>query len=114
MTPSDKLFQLIKSLSKSEKRNFKLLASLNDKEEKSVFLKLFDAIEKQTRRQGKYDEKAIKEQFKKEVFIKQLTAAKFHLLNLILKSLRNYYNNTSANEQANKLLLNLEILFKKG
>ena len=54
MKPSTELFNLIQSLSKSEKRFFKLSSSLQDGEKN--YLKLFDAIEKQK----SYDEKEIK------------------------------------------------------
>ncbi len=45
MKPSTELFQLIKSLSKSEKRYFKLTSSLQSGEKN--YMKLFDAIEAQ-------------------------------------------------------------------
>ena len=110
MTPTDELFQVIKSLKQTEKRYFKVFASMHDKGENSIYIKLFDVIEKQK----EYNEKKLKEKFKGKIFIKQLAATKYHLLNLILKSLRNYYSNTSAENKANQLLLNIEILFGKG
>ena len=79
MKPSTELFQLIKSLTKSEKRYFKLSSSLQSGEKN--YLKLFEAIELQ----NEYDEEAIKEQFKAETFIKHLPSEKNHLYNLILK-----------------------------
>ena len=117
MTASDDLFQLIKSLNQSEKRYFKMFASVNIKGKDSICLKLFDAIDKQARRtdgEEKYDEKVLKEKFKGERFMKQLTATKYHLTSLLLKSLRSYHSNASANDQANHLLLNIGILFNKG
>ena len=45
MVKKDRLFELIKSLSKSEKRYFKLFCS--SESGKSNYLKLFDAIDKQ-------------------------------------------------------------------
>ena len=73
MKPSTELFQLIKSLSKSEKRYFKLTSSLQSGEKN--YMKLFDAIEEQT----EYDEDAIKSKFKTETFIKHLPSEKNHL-----------------------------------
>mgnify|MGYP000023314336 CR=1 FL=1 len=59
MKPSNELFQLIKSLTKSEKRYFKLSSSLQSGEKN--YMKLFDIIEIQ----DEYDEPAIKQKFKK-------------------------------------------------
>ena len=43
--PNDYLFQLIRSLSKAEKRSFKIYAMRNSSEE-AKFIQLFDAIDK--------------------------------------------------------------------
>ncbi len=53
------LFELIHSLTKSEKRQFKLMSLLHSGDKS--YLKLFDEIEKQK----KYDEEKIKENIKK-------------------------------------------------
>ena len=78
MKPSTELFNLIQSLSKSEKRFFKLSSSLQDGEKN--YLKLFDAIEKQK----SYDEKEIKLLFKAEKFIQHLPSEKNHLYKLMV------------------------------
>ena len=52
---SDKLFQLIKSMKKSEKRYFKLWVQNERGHGHPKFLQLFDQIDRQTT----YDEKAI-------------------------------------------------------
>ncbi len=64
MKPSAELFELVKSLTKSEKRFFKLSSSLQSGEKN--YLKIFDAIDKQK----EYDEEGIKKQFGKQTFIK--------------------------------------------
>jgi nitrate/nitrite-specific signal transduction histidine kinase len=43
---TDALFQLIKSLEKSEKRNFKLYAKRNSSSDELKVVKLFDALDK--------------------------------------------------------------------
>ena len=43
---TDALFQLIKSLEKSEKRNFKLYAKRNSSSDDLKVVKLFDALDK--------------------------------------------------------------------
>ena len=47
MKPSDDLFELIKSLTKSEKRYFKIVTNKKDNDSpKNNYLRLFDEIEK--------------------------------------------------------------------
>jgi len=108
MKPSTELFQLIKSLSKSEKRYFKLSSSLQSGEKN--YMKLFDAIELQSA----YDEAAIKEMFKEETFINHLPSEKNHLYSLILKSLRGFYSDNSAASILQEQLRNIELLFNKA
>lgn len=108
MKPSTELFQLIKSLSKSEKRYFKLTSSLQSGEKN--YMKLFDAIEVQ----HEYDEEEIKNKFKGETFIKHLPSEKNHLYSLILKSLRGFYADKSAAAILQEQLRNIELLFDKA
>jgi len=108
MKPSTELFELIKSLSKSEKRFFKLSSSLQSGEKN--YLKIFDAIDKQK----DYDEEAIKKQFAKETFIKHFPSEKNHLYKLILKSLRAYHSDNSISSQLKQEIKNIEILYKKA
>lgn len=108
MRASDELFQLIKSLSPSEKRYFKLQASFYGSEKK--YLLLFDAIDAQ----AQYDEDALREQFKGEKFIRQLNVAKRYLYEQILKSLRINHTDASARAQILELMRNVEILYEKG
>ena len=67
MKKTDDLFQLIKSLSKSEKGYFKKFSYLYTIEGEKNYIKLFDAIEKQK----EYDEKKLLKIFNEEEFIKQ-------------------------------------------
>ncbi|MBD3637701.1 MAG: hypothetical protein HUJ25_10130 [Crocinitomicaceae bacterium] len=108
MKPSTELFSLIKSLTKSEKRFFKLNSSLQTGEKN--YLKIFDFIEKQK----KYDEEELKDHFKNETFIKHLPSEKNHLYKLLLKSLRAYYSDRTVSSQLKQEIKNVEILFKKA
>jgi len=108
MKPSTELFSLIKSLSKSEKRFFKLNSALQAGDKN--YLKIFDFIEKQ----NKYDEEDLKNQFKKETFIQHLPSEKNHLYKLILKSLRAYYSEQSISSILKQEIKNVEILYKKA
>ena len=108
MKPSTELYKLIKSLSKSEKRFFKLSSSLQSGDKN--YLKIFDFIESQ----GKYDEDALKAEFKSETFVKHLPSEKNHLYKLILKSLRSYYSEQSISSILKQEIKNVEILYNKA
>lgn len=108
MTPSKDLFDLIKSLSKSEKRYFKIYASMQ-KGDKN-YMKLFNEIENQS----VYDEAGIKEKFKNEKFIKQLTFTKNYLYKLINKSLISFHGSNSIDFKLNEIINKCKILFKKA
>jgi tetratricopeptide (TPR) repeat protein len=108
MKPSSELFNLIKSLSKSEKRFFKLSSSLQSGDKN--YLKIFDIIDKQ----AEYNEAGIKKEFKGERFIKHFPSEKNHLYKLILKSLRAYYSDNSISAELTQEIKNIEILYKKA
>lgn len=105
---NDVLFDLIKSLTKTEKRFIKLNANLH--KGNKVYLKLFDAIEQQKQYNGS---KLIK-QFSGEKFLLQFSVAKNYLQNFILKQLRNYHSEAKANIICKNLLIDIEILYWKN
>ncbi|WP_024770007.1 hypothetical protein [Aquimarina macrocephali] len=107
MKKNEELFYLIQSLSKSEKRYFKLSTQGN---ESSEYLNLFDAIEAQK----EYNEAQIKALFKDKAFVTQLTTIKNYLKQRILQSLRNYHSRISKNAELMDIIRNVEILFHKG
>lgn len=107
MLKSEELHALILSLSKSEKRYFKLFCTREASGQN--YLKLFEAMEKQ----AVYDEQVIKERFKKEKFIRQLHVTKNYLRKLILKSLRNFHARLSGDAELKDILRNIEILYTK-
>lgn len=108
-TASTDLFQLIKSLSKQEKRYFKLHASRHAIEGQNKYERLFDAIDGQ----HAYDETSIKKIFAGEAFIKQLHVAKNYLYKMILTSLRQYHE-TRSGDPFNRWMREAEILFDRG
>ena len=79
----DQLFQLIKSLSKAEKRNFKLYVGRLDSNKNPLFLQLFDALDKLTEPDNSTLIKKMK-----NVDSSSLTNLKRHLYSQILTSLR--------------------------
>lgn len=107
MPGSNELFELIKSLTKSEKRHFKLHCRLH--RGRNNYERLFDAIE----RQQQYDEAAIRQEFAGETFVRQLHATKYYLRQLILRTLRSYHAGNSKSVEARQCLRDAEILFNK-
>ncbi len=110
MTITDDLFQLIKSLKQTEKRYFKIFASIHVKGEQNNYVKLFDAID----RQNEYDEKSLLDGFQGETFIKQFAVTKNYLYNFILRSLRSYYSGADAESRIQEETESVKILFGKG
>lgn len=109
MTPSNDLHQLIKSLSINEKRYFKIFAERHVIKGENNYVKLFDFIESQK----EYDEVAVKQAFKKEVFIRHLPSEKNYLYNLILRCLEGYYSTADLENELRSKLLHVKILFEK-
>ncbi len=108
-TPSDSLFRLIRSMSKSEKRHFKLYASRHSVEENN-YLKLFDAIDSQK----SYDEDAILKKFSKEAFTNRFPITKKRLYETVLRSLDAFHSQSSIDAQLKRELHFAEILYKKS
>lgn len=77
------LFELIHSLEAFEKSYFKKFAIKSGNKKDSVFLRLFDAINKQK----VYNESALKKKFQNENIVKNFAAAKTHLFNLIVQTI---------------------------
>lgn len=105
---TDILFQLIKSLDKGEKRNFKLYATRNSSGEELKVVQLFDALDKME----EYDETLL---LKKNKSIKkqQLSNMKAHLYKQILTSLR-LIEDGNIDIQLHEQLDFARILYNKG
>lgn len=110
MLPSNDLHLLIKSLSKAEKRAFKLFAGQHSRQGKNNYILLFDAIDSQS----DYNEEKLKHKLKEASFSKKIAATKYLLYDLILKSLRNIYTGKSVDAELNAYLVEIEILFNKA
>lgn len=110
MQATEDLFKLIKSLSKSEKRMFKLSASRSTGRSSNNYIRLFEAIgEMET-----YDEVQLKEQFKGEPLVNNFSVAKSYLYDSILNSLRNTRGTGSKEMELRRLLDQVEVLHKRG
>ncbi|HVS96224.1 MAG TPA: hypothetical protein VHE54_07050 [Puia sp.] len=106
---SDTLFQLIKSLEKSEKRNFKLYIKRNSSSENLKSIQLFDAIDKME----DYDEAQLLNK-NKNLRKQQLSNAKAHLYREILSSLRLIRQEENIDIQLHEQLDFARILYNKG
>lgn len=104
------LFELIKSLSKSEKRYFKLLSSRHTIGDENNYVKLFDCIDKQT----VYDEQAIFSEFKNEPFLHRFSITKKRLYDHVLNALDAFHATNSVDAQLFKMLHSADILFNKS
>lgn len=103
---SDALFQLIKSLKKSEKRYFKLSMANADQ---TKFSRLFGLIEKQD---SFNDEEILAAD--PTIKASQLSNLKAHLYTKVLNALRDYNANTLPNIKIRDMIDHAEILFNKG
>ncbi len=106
---TDALFQLIKSLEKSEKRNFKLYTQRNSSSDELKVVQLFDALDKMER----YDETLL---LKKQPSLKkqQLSNIKAHLYKQILSSLRVIKDENNVDIQLHEQMDHARILYNKG
>jgi hypothetical protein len=110
MKHSSDLFILIRSMSMSEKRHFRVFSSRHTIGEKNNYIKLFEAIETLK----EYDEQKVIAALAGEKFVPQLSKYKNYLYELLLKSLRIYHAGKTAGLQLKELLEYCEILYSKG
>ena len=108
-TPSNFIHGLLHSLTKQEKRYFKISSSKGTSEDDNNYVKVFDAI----LAQEKYDEAALLEEFKDEPFTKRFPVFKGRLYDAVLRSLHAYHSSSSVDAELKKMLHCAEILFKK-
>jgi hypothetical protein len=106
---SDTLFQLIKSLEKSEKRNFKLFVNRNTSSEDLKIVQLFDAIDKM----DYYDEELLLKK-NKEIKKQQIGNLRAHLYKQILRSLRLLNDESNIDIQLHEQMDFARILYNKG
>lgn len=106
---TDTLFQLIKSLEKGEKRNFKLYIQRNSANENLKVVRLFDALDKM----DVYDEEILLKKLS-ELKKQQLSNSKAHLYKQILLSLRLINDSENIDIQLHEQMDFARILYNKG
>lgn len=109
MKATSDLFDLIKSLSKTEKTHFKKVASMHTIGAENSYVRLFDIIEKSE----EYDEEKIIAKYAKGKNLSNFSVSKNYLYNLILRSLRLYHAKDKAYFFLKETLSNIEILNEK-
>jgi hypothetical protein len=107
---SNNLFELIKSLNKSEKRYFKVFSSRHTIGEENSYIKLFDYIDKME----EYDEEVLFTHFKGKTFLNKFSITKARLYTNILKSLDTFHSTSSVDAQIFRSIHSAEILYNKG
>jgi hypothetical protein len=106
---SNQLFLLIKSLSKQEKRYFKIFSNRHSSENNNYY-KLYQIISKQ----DEYDEQEVIDNLKDQKFVNRLSIAKTRLYDQLLKSLNAYHANKSIDSELLYILMSIEVLYNKA
>ena len=109
ISQSDQLFKLVKTLTKSEKRNFRLYAKRVQDSDDLMFLQLFDLIDKME----VFDEAHIYKKIDK-LEKTQFSNLKRHLYKQILISLRLIHINKKVHIQIREHIDFAQILYDKG
>jgi len=109
ISKTDDLFRLIKSLTKSEKRTFRLFAERIKSSEELLYMQLFDIMDKQK----KMDEVALRSKLGNLPPVKY-SNAKRHLYEQILTSLRMLNKSKRSNIQVREYIDFAHILYGKG
>ena len=107
MAKKGALINLVRSLTKAEKRYFRLFATQQGSNKK--YLELFDFLESNSN----IDDEKLKEEFGNGELGVQLHVTKNYLTNLIMKGLRNFHDKQSKHAELKNLLRDIEILYQK-
>lgn len=107
---SDNLHRLIKSMTKPEKRYFKVFSSRHIIGEGNNYQTLFDAMDKQ----DEYDEPKLMKKFRDKSFTNRFSISKNRLYSALLKSLDAFHSNSSVEAQLQRQLHSIEILYHKS
>ncbi len=106
---TDHLYKLIKSLTTAEKRQFRMNMNRSSQKSGSLFMSLFDYIDKNP----EYDERKLLKKvngIKKE----QLSNLKSNLYKQLLSSLRQIHRNNSIEIQLSETIDYAQVLYNKG
>lgn len=107
---TDHLHRLIRSMSRAERRYFKLFAERHMVGGQSLHSALFDVIAAQP----VYDEQAIRSRFKGAAFLRRYTVTKHRLYDNVLASLEAFHANGSMEARMRRYLHRIELLHQRG
>jgi hypothetical protein len=107
---SDQLHRLIHSMSKPEKRYFKVYTSRNADSDDNNYQLLFDAID----RQEEYNEEKLLKKLADKALTNRFSIAKNRLYNAILRSLDAYHMAGNKEAQLHRQIHSAAILFHKS
>ena len=110
-TNCDYLFDLVRSLTKSEKVYFKKFTTIHIIGGQNKYAALFDAV---SGKSGSKNHQEIVNKFCKEHSIKNFPVLKNYLYLNILKSLKSYYSDSVFEDNLRNEISYIEILYKKG
>lgn len=110
MPQKDSLLRLIHSMTKAEKRYFKIQASRHVKGNTNNYIRLFDLLEGM----DVYEKTKIEKVFKGERFMNNLSAAKRYLFNAITESLLHFHSKNSKIKQLKREVDKVPLLIKRG
>jgi len=111
MKKNSNAFVLIKSLTMSEKRYFKIFSERHTIGEQNKYIALFDELDR-TEEENDAD---LKQKLKKQGINPDfISADKNYLYQLILRSLNVFHDSKTYNLEIKQALLSIEILFHKG
>lgn len=109
ISQSHQVYKLVRSLSKGEKRNFKLYAGRITNTEQLLYIKLFDILEKQKA----FDEKDVIMKMG-NINSSQYSNVKRHLYSQIMISMRHLYKEKKAYIKVREYIDMAYILYSKG
>ena len=113
MTPSTNLFDIIHSLTASEKRYFKIFSSTHVIGSKNNYEKLFNAY-CELPADRPYDEAAFKKKLAGKTWAKNFAVEKKVLEEILMKAMRAYNAEKSAEGALNDIITNVRFLYNKG
>ncbi len=109
MKTTDELHLLIRGMDRNEKGYFRKFSKLHSSRNGN-YLKLFDCVASMK----DYSDDQVRVYFKSEKFISRLNATKFYLKNMIVRALRNYYEEQEPYVGKLMALAETYIILKKG
>jgi hypothetical protein len=107
---NEALFDLVQSMSKSEKRYFKLMSSRHTIGGENNYVRIFDYLDKAP----SYDESSLFSYFKGEAFLKRFSITKKRLYDHILSALDAFHSSASIEAQIHKMLHASDILYDRS